>query len=939
MKKYICSVLVFVMLLTGFHTGVIYAAPGVPQVTASATCTTLTLSWTPQSGATSYTVSVNGDVRTGITGTTYTYSGLKPNTSYSYAVRADSAEGSSAFSVDQIITTAQLGVPADITSSATDTTVTINWSAVPEATGYYIVRNNGEKQEVSGTTYTYTDLSPDYELGFSVCAIVRSDGTVYEGPYSPFMTVKTLPEPTYNLEFDGNHYIDLGNHPDLKPTGDLTISMWVKPGSTSNQYSDIISCHGAAGGFAIEQDGYTPNKYLFSYWNGSTWQLSKSIQLNPDVWQHVVYMSSGNIIYVFLDGQLVSTTNCVGNIQYDGTNLYLGTCSIVPGSRNFIGSLDDVAIWSRALSLQEIWSVMNHGAVTVSEGNVGRWKGIVSRNVTPPETPANIEVSSVTGTSFTITWPAVAGATSYEVRKDGNTVYNTLVPTYTFTGLLPNTTYTYEVRAKNSAGASQYSSSASITTGVATPYGNIATLLYVGIANSYVGVIPYPEYSDNDLRKLIHSSSGVGATEFVITGGNSGYGFKEYVTQEDIDSIRNKTSVVHRQYLGSTEEYALNVFVDGLTDDSVSTVYQTTSTSYTFTGLEPNTTYTYAVRAKDVKGSWYSMPGKVTTLPNSGGEEQEFPLASKNPAVPANIKCTEVTDTSFTITWDRVPGAKGYDVCLNGRYYNGVQYVYSHLSGRRTLKEFADAQLALAERIWAIDPNVKVWFSLPYIPDEGIFFAYKFNTAFKRDIIDYIRKNISREQWEHNVIGFYYGTEAVTPWYTKFDTSDTEDFSNPVVNNMIAVSSHLKKYGKKFLWIPYYRYEHDAADIPRRLFYIACTKDIFDYVDLQTGYYFHSSLSNNLKLIRECVQKNTIVDGNGIPIGVKTSNTQIGVELEIDFSYSADNTYQARYNEFFEYFSQFRGIKHISLYCGERNSLMSPENLSVYYAIKAFCTD
>ncbi|MGE4284879.1 MAG: LamG-like jellyroll fold domain-containing protein, partial [Clostridia bacterium] len=62
--------------------------------------------------------------------------------------------------------------------------------------------------------------------------------------------------------------------------------------------------------------------------------------------------SSGNIIQIILDGQVVSTTSCSGNIQYDQTSLYLGTSSIAPDTRNFKGSLDDVAIWNRALSLQ-----------------------------------------------------------------------------------------------------------------------------------------------------------------------------------------------------------------------------------------------------------------------------------------------------------------------------------------------------------------------------------------------------------------------------------------------------------------------------------------------------------------------------------------------------------------------------------------------------------
>jgi len=120
------------------------------------------------------------------------------------------------------------------------------------------------------------------------------------------------------------------------------------------------------------------------------------------------------------------------------------------------------------------------------------------------------------------------------------------------------------VSAVNSAGASEYSTSTSLTTSVAIAYKQIATLLYVGIANSYTDAIPYPEYSDVDLQKLINSSSALNSKEFVITGGDAAYGFTENVSQADINSIRMPRSIVYRNYLGATDAFALNVFVDGI---------------------------------------------------------------------------------------------------------------------------------------------------------------------------------------------------------------------------------------------------------------------------------------------------------------------------------------------------------------------------------------
>jgi hypothetical protein len=369
-------------------------------------------------------------------------------------------------------------------------------------------------------------------------------------------------------------------------------------------------------------------------------------------------------------------------------------------------------------------------------------------------------------------------------------------------------------------------------TSISTGYLNISPLLFVGIGYdpTHVSTNPYPRYSDSDLLQIINSPSSLGTQEFVILGGDAGYGFTECITQTDIDSISTQGSTVYN-YLGKTDSDALTTFSAG-----VKTLY--------------------------------------TTL----------------------IK----TQSS------------------------------------RTLDNFAQAQVELATRIWAINSNVKIWFSLPYIPDAGIFFAYKFNDPFKQ-LIDNIKSRVSSTAWSNNVIGFYYGTESVTQWYTKFDVSNTVDFNNPVVNNMNAVSSYVHGYGKKFLWIPYYMDGTDTStsDLPRRLAWVSCTKNIFDYVDLQPRYYFHSTLTNNLNLVRSCVLNNTIVDKNGNPIIVsKTSNTQIGVEMEIDLNYSKDSGWFSRYNQYEDNFSGFRGTKHISFYCGDRDSLMDG---SVYNKVKSFC--
>lgn len=87
-------------------------------------------------------------------------------------------------------------------------------------------------------------------------------------------------------------------------------------------------------------------------------------------------------------------------------------------------------------------------------------------------TPAPVS-SAITTSGFTLTWPAINGATSYDVqtRLQGTTVWTTSNVTTTskvITGLNSNSVYEYQVRANCPSGTSAYSTTQTVTTLVVT---------------------------------------------------------------------------------------------------------------------------------------------------------------------------------------------------------------------------------------------------------------------------------------------------------------------------------------------------------------------------------------------------------------------------------------------------------------------------------------
>ncbi|MEW9548179.1 glycosyl hydrolase family 18 protein [Nonomuraea sp. NPDC050783] len=72
-----------------------------------------------------------------------------------------------------------------------------------------------------------------------------------------------------------------------------------------------------------------------------------------------------------------------------------------------------------------------------------------------------------------------------------------------------------------------------------------------------------------------------------------------------------------------------------------------TGTSYTDTGLTPETAYTYTVRARDAAGN-RSAASTATTATTTGGGGTD----TTAPSVPGNLRSTGVTSTSVSLAWN-----------------------------------------------------------------------------------------------------------------------------------------------------------------------------------------------------------------------------------------------------------------------------------------------
>ncbi len=156
------------------------------------------------------------------------------------------------------------------------------------------------------------------------------------------------------------------------PTGnsDRTLQLWVKLNAIPIGHEAFFAGYGNFGSHnQVYVLGSSGAKLFFSQWGTGV----DGPLLAPSQWYHVVVSNVGNLATLYLDGTVVGSKSVpIGTPA--GTKFYIGR---IPGSlgdiRRLNGLIDEVAIYNRALSAEEIRAVMHTRLNGDEPGLVGYW--------------------------------------------------------------------------------------------------------------------------------------------------------------------------------------------------------------------------------------------------------------------------------------------------------------------------------------------------------------------------------------------------------------------------------------------------------------------------------------------------------------------------------------------------------------------------------------
>lgn len=613
-------------------------APAIPSITSfiPSTSTTISVNWGVISGAATYAVSSTAGSLVVTANTSTSYTGLTPNTSYSFQIKAIDAYGNKdGYSTVSSTYTNAANPVIPVISAVSTSTATLTWgdNSNPVITDYYVTGNNGFTPVTveNATTTPLTGLTSNTSYTFSVQSInadLTLNSTV-SADATTTLAVNTAPTVTAISPAQATD-----------GTGLVTVTTTV-----SDADADVTSI---------------TVQYLSG--DGVTWASS------------TISSVSGTGTFTTSSGQISGITTTVAN-----------ALTFTWDSLTDLGAITT----STQIKITPNDGTVNGTAVTSTL--------TVDNEV--PSAPTTITLTPATS-SIAVSWSDVSGASTYTVSTTAGTATTTAssVTTTAYSGLTPNTGYSFQVKVTDAYGnVGSFSTASSTYTLASTPTAPTvtaasSTILNITVANDsattyavkiVTGVTTKYLQADGTIGDsavwMTYAQLGGGSatsttglsvnTSYTVSvAGKNGDGTATgYTAADAVYTLANQASTptigtattstlpitINVNSNPAATTYAIYNYTDSnyLTSAGVATttaVYQTTSTwdAISAIGLTPNTSYQFQIIARN--------GGNVNAATSTANA-----LTYTNPNIPATVSASANGQTSMIVSWSANSNSAG----------------------------------------------------------------------------------------------------------------------------------------------------------------------------------------------------------------------------------------------------------------------------------------
>ena len=224
------------------------------------------------------------------------------------------------------------------------------------------------------------------ESGNGLDAEILENAEIVKGKY----------ENAIQLTDQGGNCVNIPAQEKLKVVGEITMTLWVyyqKPWVGNRTHWFDKDCHtvgwGASYGIMSADIGNGPEIWLFlgsldERRNTNRQQLVIPHKMDGKKWHHVAGSYDGKTMKIYIDGEIIGEEKKKFNFVGDNDSDFRIGCAKERAHVTFInGSIDEAAVWQRALSDDEIKQAMagDFLAVSPSDKAATTWADMKKRAI------------------------------------------------------------------------------------------------------------------------------------------------------------------------------------------------------------------------------------------------------------------------------------------------------------------------------------------------------------------------------------------------------------------------------------------------------------------------------------------------------------------------------------------------------------------------------
>ena len=487
------------------------------------------------------------------------------------------------------------------------------------------------------------------------------------------------------LKFNGTSaLVTIPNAASLQLSTGMTLEAWVNPSTVNSNWRDVVY-KGNDNYYlsATSTNAGVPDAGMIA--GGSYADAFGTSKLKVNTWSFLTETYDGSTLRLYVNGTQVASTAHTGTIATSTNPLQIGGDSIY--GQFFTGLIDNVRVYNVALTAAQI---QTDQATPVNQSG-------------PPTQPGTLTATAVSGSEVDLSWGASSGSVSgYLIERCQGASCTSFTQiaapagtgtSYKDTGLSAGTSYSYRVRATDTAGdLSPYSNTATAVT--LTPPSAPGTLTATAVSGSEVD-LSWGASTGSVSGYLIERCQGASCTSFTQIAAPTGtgtsykdtsvsastsysYRVRATDTAGDLSPYSNTATAVTPAATPPSQPGTLTATAASASEVDLSWGASTgsvsgyliercqgasctsftqiaapagTGTSYKDTGLSAGTSYSYRVRATDTAGDLSPYSNTATAV---------TPAATP-PSQPGTLTATAVSGSEVDLSWGASTGSvSGY---------------------------------------------------------------------------------------------------------------------------------------------------------------------------------------------------------------------------------------------------------------------------------------